>query len=67
LIITRCAVAITVSSNDQVPVASPPSMAISGCPAECTVIMSGPSLSRRNATISSRPASLSGCPYTIVP
>ncbi len=67
MITTRYPVAITVSSNDQVPAAVSPSTVISGWPARCTVIMSGPSLSRRNPTISSRPASFSGLPYTWVP
>ena len=58
----RCSVAITVSSNRQVPVAVSPSTVISGWPAACTVMISGPSLARKNATISSRPAQLQRLP-----
>ena len=58
----RCSVAITVSSNRQLPVAVSPSTVISGWPAACTVMTSGPSLARKNAMISSRPVIFSGFP-----
>src|SRR5215469_13205508 len=44
-----------------------PSMSISGCPAECSVMMLLPRLSRRKATISSRLPRFSGRPADGVP